>query len=362
MLLDVILDALVDSAKLLPFLFLTYLFMEWLEHGAGDKFEQMVARAGKAGPAIGAVLGIIPQCGFCGAAATLYAGRVVTLGTLVSVFLVTSDEMLPIMFSQAVNPLVIGKILLIKLIVGMAVGFVLDAILRGLGREHIGLSSPRMHAGHHGNDIHELCELEGCECADGCDCENCEHRAAEEHSHNHEHECACEHDHEHEHVAAAEHEHAHECDCEHEHSHDHGHDHAHHHGASLSHLAGAALKHSLQITVFVFIICLILNLVVEAGLEDAIAVIAATPFVGSAVCGVLGLIPNCAISVALTQLYLDGVLTGGAMMSGLLVNAGVGLIVLLRTNSDSRENLRICGVLLAVGIICGLLIEATAIL
>ena len=118
----------------------------------------------------------------------------------------------------------------------------------------------------------------------------------------------------------------------------------------------------MQITVFVFVICFVLNLVVEAGLEDAIAVIAGAPFVGSVVAGVLGFIPNCAISVALTQLYLDGVLAGGAMISGLLVNAGVGLIVLFRTNNDSRENLRICGLMLVVGILVGLLVELSGIL
>ena len=111
-----------------------------------------------------------------------------------------------------------------------------------------------------------------------------------------------------------------------------------------------------------FIICLLLNLVVEAGLEDAIAGLASSAVAGSAVAAVVGLIPNCAVSVALTQLYLDGVLAGGAMMSGLLVNAGVGLIVLLRTNNDSRENLRICGLMLCTGIVFGLAVELLGIL
>lgn len=351
MLLDAGLDAILDSLKLLPFLFVTYLFMEWLEHGAGDKFEKLVARAGKAGPLIGSVLGIVPQCGFSGAAATLYAGRVITLGTLASVFLVTSDEMLPVMLSQAVSPVIIAKVLGIKLVVGIAAGFALDAVLRKLGREHVGFGAAHTHEGHHGNDIRQLCEMEGCECADGCECDNCEKRLValenleidvDAYSRAHEGE----HGHHHEH--------------EHAHSRSHGHDHSGH--AGWGHLALAALKHSLQITVFVFIICLVLNLVVEAGLEDAIAVIASAPFVGSLVASVLGLIPNCAVSVALTQLYLDGVLAGGAMMSGLAVNAGIGLVVLFRTNNDSRENLRICGLLVAVGIVVGLLVELTGVL
>lgn len=350
MFLDALLDACLDSLKLFPFLFITYLFMEWLEHGQAAKFEKAVAKAGKFGPVVGALLGIVPQCGFSGAAATLYAGRVVTLGTLVSVFLVTSDEMLPVMLSQAVAPALIAKMLLIKLVVGMLVGLVLDAVLRAAKREHAGFGNQAMHRGHSGHDIRQLCEQEGCECADGCACGDCELWVARGHAaHEDEHD-AC-HGHDHGHTA------------EHDHSHGHEHAHAHSHGtASWAHLALAALKHSLQITIFVFIICLVLNLVVEAGLEDAIAAIATVPVVGSVVAAVLGLIPNCAVSVALTQLFLDGVISGGAAMSGLLVNAGVGLIVLFRTNGDSRENLRICMLLVAVGIVCGICIELLGLL
>lgn len=355
MFLDALLDAVLDSLKLLPFLFVTYLFMEWLEHGAGSKFEKAVVKAGKLGPFIAAVLGIVPQCGFSGAAATLYAARVVSLGTLVSVFLVTSDEMLPIMLSQAVDPILIAKMLGIKLIVGIVVGFVLDAVLRGVGREHVGFGSGYMHQGHDGNDIRRLCEQEGCDCADGCDCSGCEKHAellqntgfAHAHSHGGDHS-----GHHHEHGHGHEHD-LHEAP---------GHSHAHGGTTRWGHLALAAFKHSMQVTLFVFIICLVLNLVVEAGLEDAIAVIANMPFVGSVVAAVLGLIPNCAVSVALTQLYLDGVLAGGAAMSGLLVNAGIGLIVLFRTNNDSRENLRICALMVAIGIVVGIGIEFLGIL
>ena len=353
MFLDALIDAGLDSLKLLPFLFATYLFMEWLEHGAGERFERAIAKAGKAGPLIGALLGVVPQCGFSGAAATLYAGRVVTLGTLVSVFLVTSDEMLPVMLSQHVELGLIAKVLGIKVIAGMLVGFGLDAALRSMGREHVGLGSAHLHEGHSGNDIRQLCAQEGCDCAEGCDCNSCER------FHELEERLACElahgHEHDHEHDHGHDHDHGHGC-C----GHDHGHEHAG--GAKWGHLCLAALRHSLQITVFVFIICLLLNLVVEAGLEDAIAGLASSAVAGSAVAAVVGLIPNCAVSVALTQLYLDGVLAGGAMMSGLLVNAGVGLIVLLRTNNDSRENLRICGLMLCVGIIFGLAVEFLGIL
>ena len=343
MLVDALIDACLDSLKLLPFLFLTYLFMEWLEHGAGEKFENAVSRSGVAGPFIGALLGVVPQCGFSGAAATLYAGRVVTLGTLVSVFLATSDEMLPVMISQAASPLLILKILGIKVACGMAIGFVLDLALRASGRTHVGFASKHAHEGHEGNDIHVICEAEGCECAHGCDCcsGTCERAAAEGCVH-------AEHDHGHEH--------------EHGHSHEHGHDHAHGGHVNWKHLALAALKHSLQVTVFVFVICLVLNLVSALGGEQQWQLDGSGPYLSVVVCGVLGFVPNCAISVGLTELYLDGALSGGAMLSGLLVNAGIGLLVLLRTNNDVRENLRICALLLVVGVAVGCAVQALGIL
>ena len=162
MFLDALLDACLDTLKVFPFLLVTYLFMEWLEHGAGKKFERAIAKGGRVGPLIGALLGVIPQCGFSGAAATLYAGRVVTLGTLVAVFASTSDEMIPIMLSEAAPPALIGGILLVKVITGIVCGLVLDFVLTKTGRLHTGLSSLKRHQGHGDNDIHELCEEEGC--------------------------------------------------------------------------------------------------------------------------------------------------------------------------------------------------------
>ena len=351
LLLESLVDACIDSLKLLPFLFLTYLFMEWLEHGAGDRFEKTVARSGAAGPLVGALLGVVPQCGFSGAAATLYAGRVVSLGTLVSVFLVTSDEMLPVMISQAVDPAVILKILAIKIVCGMLVGVVLDACLRAVGRGHEGFGSRHMHDGHSGHDIHRLCEQEGCECARDCDCDHCLERT----------DCVCEH------ALCNEEGHAHECEhgLEEPHNGGHAHDHTHSDGRGQGrwgHLALAALRHSLQITVFVFVICLLLNIALSTGVLEQLQLGRGGALLETVVAGLLGFIPNCAISVGLTQLYLEGALGAGGLMSGLLVNAGIGLIVLLRTNNDSRENLRICGLLLVVAVVTGLLVAASGIL
>lgn len=333
MFLDALLDACLDTLKVFPFLLVTYLFMEWLEHGAGKKFERAIAKGGRVGPLIGALLGVIPQCGFSGAAATLYAGRVVTLGTLIAVFASTSDEMIPIMLSEAAPPALIGGILLVKVITGIVCGLALDFVLTKTGRLHTGLSSLKRHQGHGDNDIHELCEEEGCECsdedseayqpgrtdpADGSLQPGRTDPAAEE-------------------ALSA---------------HNHGHSHGHHHGIFVP-----ALKHSVNVTIFIFVVTLGINLLAEAGLEGALASVTQAPFLSPIVMALFGFIPNCAVSVGMTQLYLEGVMSGGALVSGLTVNAGIGLIVLFRTNRDFNENLRIMAVMLAVGVLAGWVIQ-----
>lgn len=321
MFLDALLDACLDTLKVFPFLLVTYLFMEWLEHGAGKKFERVIAKGGRVGPLIGALLGVIPQCGFSGAAATLYAGRVVTLGTLIAVFASTSDEMIPIMLSEAAPPALIGGILLVKVITGIVCGFALDFVLTKTGRLHTGLSSLKRHQGHGDNDIHELCEEEGCECSDE-DSELLQPRRADPAG---------------EGALAA---------------HNHGHGHGHHHGTFVP-----ALKHSVSVTIFIFVVTLGINLLAEAGLEGALASVTQDPFLSPIVMALFGFIPNCAVSVGMTQLYLEGVMSGGALVSGLTVNSGIGLIVLFRTNRDSNENLRIMAVMLAVGVLAGWVIQ-----
>ena len=321
MFLDALLDACLDTLKVFPFLLVTYLFMEWLEHGAGKKFERAIAKGGRVGPLIGALLGVIPQCGFSGAAATLYAGRVVTLGTLIAVFASTSDEMIPIMLSEAAPPALIGGILLVKVITGIVCGLALDFVLTKTGRLHTGLSSLKRHQGHGDNDIHELCEEEGCECSDE-DPELLQPGRTDPAA---------------EGALSA---------------HNHGHSHGHHHGIFVP-----ALKHSVNVTIFIFVVTLGINLLAEAGLEGALASVTQAPFLSPIVMALFGFIPNCAVSVGMTQLYLEGVMSGGALVSGLTVNAGIGLIVLFRTNRDFNENLRIMAVMLAVGVLAGWMIQ-----
>ena len=120
----------------------------------------------------------------------------------------------------------------------------------------------------------------------------------------------------------------------------------------------AALKHTLRIFVYIFIISLILNLVIGMIGEDNLAsLFSSLPVVGEAVAALIGLIPNCASSVVITQLYLDHIIGAGAMMAGLLVNAGVGLLILFRLNRDRVQNLKIVGVLYGLGVFWGIIIE-----
>ncbi len=282
MLLDVIADTLVDALKLLPFLFLTYLAMEYIEHKAGDKAEELVEKAGGFGPLIGSILGIVPQCGFSTAASNLYAGRIITLGTLVSIFLSTSDEMLPVFISNQVAIGTILKILSIKVVIGMAAGFVIDLVLQKKHKE----KGETEHL-----KIDEMCDHQHCHCEQG-------------------------------------------------------------------NIWKSAISHTLQILFFIVVVSFILNLLISYIGEDSLsALLSNRPVLGPVIAGLVGLIPNCAASVVLTQLYLEGMINGGAMMAGLLVGAGVGLLVLFRVNENVKENMRIALLLYIIGVVSGILIE-----
>ncbi len=321
MALDVLQDAFFDTLYLVPFLFVTYLFMEWLEHKTGEKTQRAIERAGTAGPIVGAVLGVVPQCGFSAAASTLYAGRVIGLGTLFAVYLSTSDEMLPIFIAEQVPASTIAGILALKVVVGMVFGLLVDLALRLTHQPREQLR------------IHELCERDHCDCSH--DCATCQDNPAL--AYQHHDDCAD--------------------GCTHEHHH---HDHAH--DAGWGGIAKSALKHTAQVTLFVFLVSLALNAVIAAVGEEALG-----EFLGSnealAVFGsaIVGLIPNCAASVAIAQLYVEGVLGFGACMSGLLSAAGVGLLVLVRANRRPVQNLAIIAGLVAISVLCGLVIQLTGI-
>ena len=263
----------------------------------------------------------MPQCGFSAAASTLYAGRVITLGTLIAVYLSTSDEMLPIFIAEQVPASTLFAVLGCKIVIGMAAGFVIDAIMRARHKEPLELR------------IHELCEQAHCDCDHGC--ATCELNPALAYEHHDDCADGCDHAH---------------------HHHDHSHD------GDWKTIVKSAALHTAQVTLFVFLVSLVLNAVLavvgEEALGEALAANQALAVVGSAV---VGLIPNCAASVAIATLYVEGVLGAGAMMAGLLCAAGVGLLVLLRTNRHAGDNARVIAILFCVSIVCGLAMDALGI-
>ena len=341
--------AFIDTLKLVPFLFVTYLAMEALEHYASSKSIAAVRRAGTAGPIIGALLGVVPQCGFSAAAATLYSARVITLGTLFAVFLSTSDEMLPIMIAAQAPVEFIVEVLAIKALCGLIAGFAIDAVLR---LRHHAVEAMR---------IHDLCERDHCGCDDESDASFALSDTRQEYGEGadghaddsdgglsrgeeREAELAC--------ASGEQPEHAHDYAHEHEHGHDHAHEHGHAHGFGA--IAKSSLVHTLQVTLFVFLVSLALEIVIDGVGEDALAsFISANSNLSVVVSAIVGLIPNCAASVVLTELYLEGALSTGAMLAGLLVSAGVGLLVLFRANRPMHENFLIAAGLVACGVVFG---------
>lgn len=306
--------ALEDTLYLVPFLLVTYLLLEALEHKVGDRAETIVRKAGAAGPAIGALLGAVPQCGFSAAGAALYASRAITLGTLFAVMLSTSDEMLPLFIAEQVDISVMLSILGTKVVIGMIMGFAIDGILRLRVRRRIEENKQAISASH-----------EACTCSD-TNCDHHAHEVAEDHVFSHQH---C---------------HNPGCGCA--------------EGSTWKDVILSAIKHTLQVTVIVFLISLALVAVMELAGEEAIAeFLGSNPGIAIFGSALVGLIPNCGASVVITELYLDGMLGTGAMMSGLLVSAGVALLVLFGENRRVKQNLIILAGLFATGIVWGLIFE-----
>lgn len=282
MIIDVLLDALIDTLKIFPFLFITYFIMESIEHKMGEHAKNTIKKSGKVGPLVGALLGAFPQCGFSTAASTLYSGRVITVGTLIAVYLSTSDEMIPIFISEHIPVSVMLEIILLKVFTGIIAGFLIDYSVRVLSKNKKTEVEP---------EIHHLCEHENCHC--------------EEQS-----------------------------------------------------PLRSSFTHSIKITVFILIVNVVLGFVISLVGEDALAsLLTNKPVIGEMIAGLIGLIPNCAASVVVTQLYLDGALSFSAMMSGLLTGAGVGLLVLFRSNDNLKKNIQIVGILYVVGVVCGIIMS-----
>ena len=269
----------IETLRLLPFLFITYLLMEYIEHKTSEKAKEVIKKSGKFGPVLGGIVGIFPQCGFSVSATNLYAARVITLGTLISVYLTTSDEMLPILLTEAVPVTTILAILGLKLIIGIMAGFIIDAVIKLNRKEK-----------KEEQKIEELCEHEHCHCEEG--------------------------------------------------------------------ILISALKHTLNIIIFIFIITLVINGIIELiGEETIFSFISKNVILGPMVAGCIGLMPNCASSVILTELFIGNVISMPILIAGLATNAGVGLLVLFKTNKNLKENIIIIGLLYGVGVLSGIILQ-----
>ncbi len=276
---DVIFDAVIDTVKVLPFLFLAFLVIEFLEHKAQDKIKHLFTRAGVTGPAIATVLGCIPQCGFSVMSANLYSSGIITLGTLIAVFLSTSDEAVILLATAHNGSFEIFKLLVTKIIIALVFGYAIYFIERKT------------------------------------------HKHRHHHSHN-----LCEHDH---------------CGCEED-----------------GKIIRPALIHTVKVFGFLLLFTAIIDLAVafidtetlsHFLLSDSIF----QPFLSA----IIGFIPNCASSVLLTQLYIEGTLSFGALISGLCTNAGAGLLVLFRDKSKFKENIKIIGILYVCAVLPGIILH-----
>lgn len=281
---DVLLDTLLDAAKLIPFLYLTYLLLEFIEHRAKEQTEALMKKAGKWGPLLGGALGAVPQCGFSASMSNLYAENIITAGTLVAVFLSTSDEMLPIMISGIsggeIHAWTVSKILLTKILLGTGVGFAVDLVMRLCGKKKKDI------------DIESLCHDEHCGCEEG-------------------------------------------------------------------NIFVSALIHTLKILVFILIVSFALNVAIyyigETALGDFISSLPVA--VGPLASALVGLIPNCASSIVITELYLSGVISAGSMLAGLLSGSGIGLLILFRVNKNMKANFAILGTVYGSGALIGILFD-----
>lgn len=274
--LECILDSLIDTIKLIPYLLVTFMILEYLEHKLSKKNEKILKKNKKYGPIIGALLGALPQCGFSTMAASLFSSRVITVGTLIAVFLATSDEMLPIMISEKIPILEIIYIISFKVIIGIIVGLLIDTVIKYKGNT---------------KDIHHLCEKEHCDCdSDG--------------------------------------------------------------------IIISSIKHTLKIAIFILIANLGISLLINwMGEETLESLLLRNNPITYFIASLIGLIPNCASSVIMTELYISNFISLGNLLSGLLTGSGIGILILFRTNEDLKENFKILGIIYTVGVIIGFLTD-----
>lgn len=270
---EVIIETLIDSFKLLPFLFITFLIIELFEHKLSKKSKKVITNSGKFGPFLGSILGIFPQCGFSVAATNLYATRIISLGTLTSIYLSTSDEMIPILIAEQAPIELFVKIIILKFVIGFIFGFIIDLIIRKKEEQD-----------------YKICKDEHCHCEEK--------------------------------------------------------------------ILIASIKHTLNIFIFIVICNFVINFIMEfGGMNYLKAILLKDNIFGSFITSLIGLIPNCAGSVVLTELFLNNAISFSSLIAGLLSGAGIAILVLFKTNKNKKENFMILGLLYLIGAISGVILE-----
>ena len=284
---EVILDSLLDSLKTLPFLFAVYLVIEIIEHRAADKMRSALADS-RLGIISAAALGLFPQCGFSVAAANLYSERLITAGTLIAVFISTSDEAIPIVASNSGSVKWLLPLLGVKFLWAIIAGFAVNGLFKLLKLDHASI-----HINHPPVHIHE----------------------------------------------SGEHHHCDECDSD---------------GGIFKN----ALKRTFSIFVFIIVTSLLLNIVIYfIGEKNLGKILLTNSVVQPFVAALIGLIPNCAASVVLSQLFVSGSLSFGALTAGLSAGAGVGMLVLFRVNRSMKQNFSILGTLYIMSVLIGVILQ-----
>lgn len=274
---EVFFDALIDTAKLIPFLFLTFFLLEFIEHKLNKKNQKLLFKYQKLGPLFGGILGGLPQCGFSSMGANLFSGKVITMGTLVAIFLATSDEMFAIMLGENVNIVSILLIILAKVLIGIIVGFIVDFIYVSKRKQPV-------------EEINCLCENEKCHCEES--------------------------------------------------------------------IIKSSFIHTFSTTIFVLIFNLCLGYIVECfGEKIILDLLQSSGLFKYFALSLVGLIPNCASSVIITEVYIKGMISIGALFAGLLSGSGVGILLLFKNNKNKRENFIILGIIYVTGVIIGTIID-----
>ena len=273
--LDCLLDSLLDTIKLIPYLLITFLLLEIIEHKFSKKTQKIITKYNRFGPILGGLFGGFPQCGFSAMGANLYTVGIITKGTLISIFLSTSDEMLPIMLGEKVAIPTIIKIIGFKVITGIIIGLIVDLIFKGKNDN---------------SHIKELCDEEHCHCKEG--------------------------------------------------------------------IIKSSIIHTLKTALFILIANILIGFAIYyVGEETLSSLLKSNNILVYFGASLIGLIPNCASSVVLTQVYLSGIITIGVALSGLLTSSGIGILLLFKNNKSLKDNMTILSIIYFVGVIIGFIVD-----